>query len=100
MILLSLQLILLHLLIYAKCFAKIYLADVDKFTGQMTLKTLLDCIKTNNIKSIKAIITMYNGGFPENVLEFYKIKKKYGSFLIEEHVMPISKLSIQKNILK
>ena len=64
--------------------AKIYLADVDKFTGQMTPKTLLDCIKTNNIKSIKTIITMYNGGFPENVLEFYKIKKKYGSFLIED----------------
>jgi dTDP-4-amino-4,6-dideoxygalactose transaminase len=64
--------------------AKIYLADIDPLTGQMTPKTLLDCIKKNNIKKIKAIITMYLGGFPENVLEFYKIKKKFNCFLIED----------------
>jgi dTDP-4-amino-4,6-dideoxygalactose transaminase len=64
--------------------AKIYLADVDPLTGQMTPKTLLECIKNNKLKKIKVIFTMYLGGFPENVLEFYKLKKKYNFFLIED----------------
>lgn len=64
--------------------AKILLADVDPFTGQMTPKTLMECIKKNNIKKIKAIITMYLGGYPENIVEFYKIKKKFKCFLIED----------------
>lgn len=64
--------------------AKVILADVDKFTGQMTPQTLENCIKKNNIKKIKAIITMYLGGHPENVVEFYKIKKKYKCYLIED----------------
>ena len=55
--------------------AKIYLADVDPTTGQMTPKTLLDCIKKNKIKKIKAIVTMYLGGYPENIDEFFRIKK-------------------------
>lgn len=64
--------------------AKIVLADVDPFTGQMTPKTLLECIKNNKLKKIKTIITMYLGGYPENVIEFYKIKKKYNCYLIED----------------
>lgn len=64
--------------------AKIYLADVDPLTGQMTPETLLDCIRKNNIKKIKVIITMYLGGYPENVLEFYKLKKKFKCVLIED----------------
>jgi len=64
--------------------AKIYLADVDSLTGQMTPKTLLNCINKNKIKKIKAIVTMYLGGYPENVIEFYKIKKKYKFYLIED----------------
>jgi dTDP-4-amino-4,6-dideoxygalactose transaminase len=64
--------------------AKIFLADVDPLTGQMTPKTLLECIKKNKLKKIKAIITMYLGGYPENVIEFYNIKKKFNSYLIED----------------
>ena len=64
--------------------AKIFLADVDPLTGQMTPKTLLDCIKKNELKKIKAIVTMYLGGYPENVIEFYKIKKKLNCYLIED----------------
>ena len=30
--------------------AKIFLADVDPFTGQMTPETLLECIKNNKLK--------------------------------------------------
>jgi dTDP-4-amino-4,6-dideoxygalactose transaminase len=57
--------------------AKIFLADVDPCTGQMIPKTLLECIKKNKIRKIKAVITMYLGGYPENICEFYQIKKKY-----------------------
>jgi dTDP-4-amino-4,6-dideoxygalactose transaminase len=64
--------------------AKIFLADVDSLTGQMTPGTLLDCIKNNRLKKIKAIITMYLGGYPENVIEFYNIKKKFNCYLIED----------------
>ena len=64
--------------------AKIFLADVDPLTGQMTPKTLLDCIKNNRLKKIKTIVTMYMGGYPENVVEFYRIKKKFNCYLIED----------------
>jgi len=64
--------------------AQIFLADVDSLTGQMTPKTLIDCIDKNKIKKIKAVVTMYLGGYPENVIEFYKIKKKYKFYLIED----------------
>jgi dTDP-4-amino-4,6-dideoxygalactose transaminase len=64
--------------------AKIFLADVDPMTGQMTPQTLLACIKNNKLKKIKAIVTMYLGGYPENVIEFYKIKKKFNCYLIED----------------
>jgi dTDP-4-amino-4,6-dideoxygalactose transaminase len=64
--------------------AKIFLADVDPLTGQMTPKTLLECIKNNKLKKIKAIVTMYLGGHPENVIRFYNIKKKFNCYLIED----------------
>ena len=64
--------------------AKIFLADVDPSTGQMTPAKLLECINKNRLKKIKAIVTMYLGGYPENVTEFYKIKKKLRCFLIED----------------
>jgi dTDP-4-amino-4,6-dideoxygalactose transaminase len=64
--------------------AKIFLADVDPLTGQMTPRTLSDCIKNNKLKKIKAIVTMYLGGYPENVIEFYNIKRKFKCYLIED----------------
>lgn len=64
--------------------AKIYLADVNHLTGQMTPETLQDCIKKNKLKNIKAIVTMYLGGYPENILEFFEIKKKLNCYLIED----------------
>ena len=77
--------------------AKIYLADVDKYTGQMTPQTLEDCIKSNNIKKIRAVVTMYNGGSPLNFKEFYKLKKRYNFFLIEDACHALgAKYSIKK----
>jgi len=64
--------------------AKIFLADVDSLTGQMTPKTVLDCINKNKIKKVKLLITMYLGGYPDNVIEFFNLKKKLKCFLIED----------------
>ena len=64
--------------------AKIYLADVDPLSGQMTPETLKKCIKKNNLKKIKLILTMFLGGYPENVEKFFELKKKYKCFLIED----------------
>ena len=36
--------------------AKIFLADVDPLTGQMTPKNLIDCIRKNKLEKIKALI--------------------------------------------
>jgi len=63
---------------------KIYLVDVDPISGQMTPDTLLDCIKKNKIKNIKILITMFLGGYPENIPELYKKKKKYNFKIIED----------------
>lgn len=64
--------------------AKIFFTDVDPISGQMTPQNLIDCIKKNRLSKIKLILTMYLGGYAENVLEFYKIKKKYNSYIIED----------------
>ena len=64
--------------------ANIYFSDVDAITGQMTPQNFEDCVKKNKIKKLKAFFTMHNGGFNNYAKEFYKIKKKYKCFLIED----------------
>ena len=64
--------------------ANIYLCDVDSDTGQMSPKLILQCIKLNKLKKIKAIVTMYLGGYPLNIVRFHKIKSRYKCFLIED----------------
>jgi dTDP-4-amino-4,6-dideoxygalactose transaminase len=82
----------------AKLFqARIFLADVDSYSGQMTPGTLLTCIKKNKIKNIKAIITMHLGGYAENIYEFYKIKKKYNCYLIEDACHALGSAYMYKN---
>ena len=56
--------------------AKIFLADVNSKTGQMSPDAVEVIIRKYKLKKIKAIITMYLGGPPENVINFYKLKKK------------------------
>ena len=41
---------------------KVYLVDVNEYTGQITYETILKCIKENKLKKIKALVTMYHGG--------------------------------------
>ena len=55
--------------------AKIYFADVSPNTGQMTPETLEICIKKNKLKKIKAVVSMYMGGNPDNVKKT-EVKKK------------------------
>ena len=54
--------------------AKIYLADVDINSGQITTSTVKECIKFNKIKKVKCIITIYLGGHVNEIEEFYKLK--------------------------
>ena len=69
----------------AKLFgAQIYLADVDKSTGQMTPDDIEVCCKKFKLKNVKALVVMYNGGYPQNADKFYKLKKKYGFKIIED----------------
>lgn len=64
--------------------AKIYLCDVDPHTGQMTPQNVEDCIEKNKLKNIYCIVNMFLGGSPNNLLDFYRLKKKYKCFLIED----------------
>jgi len=63
---------------------KVYLLDVDKHTGQSTPEKVLECIKQNNLKKIKALIIMHHGGYPQFIKKFYDLKKKYNFFIIED----------------
>ena len=64
--------------------ANIFLADVNIKTGQMSPEDIEKCIKKFSIKKIKAILTMYNGGYPSNIDKFQYLKKKYNCFIIED----------------
>ena len=63
---------------------KVFLIDVDKYTGQVTPDKILECIKRNKLKKISALIVMFHGGYPEYLKQFYDIKKKYKFFIIED----------------
>ena len=76
---------------------KVYLVDVDETTGQITPKKLLDCIKKNKLKNISALITMYHGGYPENVKAFNDIKKKYNFYIIEDACHALGSVYRYKN---
>ena len=64
--------------------AKIYLVDIDPETGQISKKTILDCVKKFKLKKIKLLITMYLGGYVSENIEIYKLKKKYNFTIIED----------------
>jgi UDP-4-amino-4,6-dideoxy-L-N-acetyl-beta-L-altrosamine transaminase len=64
--------------------AKVYLIDVDPKTGQINSKTIEDCIKKNKLKKIKALVTMYLGGFIFDIEKISQLKKKYNFYIIED----------------
>lgn len=77
--------------------AQIYLADVDPYTGQITPKTIEECCEKFNLKKIKAVIVMYNGGYPQNVEKFIKLKKKFDFKIIEDACHALGAEYICKN---
>ena len=64
--------------------ARVYLADVDPVTGQMTPKNVIDCCNKFKIKKIKVLVVMYHSGYPLNADNFRKIKKKFGCYIVED----------------
>ena len=63
---------------------KVYLVDVDEYTGQVTSNKILECIKKNKLKKINALLVMFHGGYPEYLKELHHLKKKYNFFIIED----------------
>ena len=64
--------------------AKVYLADVDPQTGQMTPNDVINCCKKFKIKKFRLLVLMYNGGYPLNADKFKKLKRKYNCTIIED----------------
>ena len=64
--------------------AKVYFIDTDPLTGQISIESIKHTMQKFKLKKIKAIISMYLGGYPENISELYNLKKKYKCFLIED----------------
>lgn len=64
--------------------AKVYLSDVDKYTGQMQPEDVEFCCKKFGIDNFDALIVMYNGGYPQNAEKFKYLKKKYKCRIIED----------------
>jgi dTDP-4-amino-4,6-dideoxygalactose transaminase len=77
---------------------KIFFADVDPVTGQSSPEKITDCIEKNKIKNLKAIVTMYNGGYPRDIIKFNKLRKKFRCFLIEDscHALGAKYINIKK----
>ena len=64
--------------------AKVFFADVNKHTGQMEEKDVLNCINQNKLKKIKLILIMHLAGHVSQPEKFYKLKKKLNCYLIED----------------
>jgi dTDP-4-amino-4,6-dideoxygalactose transaminase len=81
--------------------AKIYLADVNKYNGQMSPDDVINVCKKFKIKKIKALIVMYNGGYPLNSEKFYNLKKKYKCYIIEDACHALgAEYRFKKNLFK
>jgi dTDP-4-amino-4,6-dideoxygalactose transaminase len=79
---------------------KIFFADIDAITGQMTNETLEKCIQQNKLKKIQAVITMHMAGHPYNIVNFYKLKNKYNFKLIEDACHALGSEYKKKKIFK
>ena len=80
--------------------AKVYLADVDEYTGQMTPNTLNQCIKKYRLEKLRQLY-MYNGGHPIDAEKFLYFKKNLIVILLKTHVMRWDQvIYIKKNLLR
>ncbi len=74
-----------------------FLADVDLKTGQISSKTILDCIKKNRIKNLKVVVTSYLGGHVFDLENIVKLKKKKKFLLIEDSCHAFGSKYLYKN---
>ena len=86
----------------AKLFgANVFLADVNKYTGQMSPENVIACCKKNKLKKVKAILTMYNGGYPQDAEKFFILKKKLSCLIIEDACHALgAKYKFKNNLFK
>lgn len=86
----------------AKLFgANVFLADVNKYTGQMSPEDVIACCKKNKLKKVKVIVTMYNGGYPQDAEKFFILKKKLGCLIIEDACHALgAKYKFKDNLFK
>jgi len=81
--------------------AKVYLADVDKFTGQMRPEDVENCCKKFGIKNFNVLVVMYNGGYPQNAEKFKLLKNKYKCYIVEDACHALgSSYKFKKNYYK
>ena len=52
---------------------------------EMSPEDVEECIKKFRIKKIKAVLTMYNGGYPSNIEKFQYLKKNINVLLLKMH---------------
>ena len=86
----------------AKLFgANVFLADVNKYTGQMSPDDVIACCKKNKLRKVKVVLTMYNGGYPQNAEKFFALKKKLGCFIVEDACHALgAKYKLRENFFK
>ena len=86
----------------AKLFgANVFLADVNKYTGQMSPDDVIACCKKNKLRKVKVVLTMYNGGYPQNAEKFFALKKKLGGFIVEDACHALgAKYKLKENFFK
>ena len=58
--------------------------DVDPLTGQILPENVSNFIKKNKNIKIKLLITMFLGGYPENIKKFSQLKKKFNFLILED----------------
>lgn len=63
---------------------KIYYVDIDEYSGLVNSKTIINCIKENNLKKIDLIFLMHHGGKVCNLEEINSLKKLYKFKIIED----------------
>ena len=81
--------------------AKVFFADVNKFTGQMEERDVLNCINQNKLKKVKLILIMHLAGHVSQPEKFYKLKKKLNCYLIEDACHALgSSYKIKNKIIK
>jgi len=80
---------------------KVFLVDVDEYTGQITPNKIIECIEKNKLIKISVLLTMYMGGFPENVQNLYTLRNKYKFLIIEDACHALgSKYLYKKKVFK